>query len=132
MLLIELNDSKSENRVLLRIPDKKTEDPVEITLDCPRTFTVTRHFECIYVEIAEFTEEVSELKEDWQGMTSFASLNDDLVIKCTLCQRGVASLEFCLDSSGDDPDWSVALRIEIPQTDLAQAAASTYDWLRTQ
>jgi hypothetical protein len=113
-MLVEFISPNQDQQVTLLLPHPASEDPVGVSLLTSNGIKYERDLSCIYIEIAEFAQEVSNLPEGWEGKVSFSSLEDDFVILCRARVGDFVVIDFTLESGPDEEEWLVRASIEVP------------------
>lgn len=123
-MLVEFISINQDQQVTLLLPHPASEDPVVVTMVLNEATRFERSLPCIYIEIAEFAQEVCKLPDGWEGKVSFSSLEDDFVILCRAHRGDAMLLEFTLESSTDEGNWLANVSFEVSLLDLQTIAVN--------
>ncbi|HLO99174.1 MAG TPA: hypothetical protein VK171_11315 [Fimbriimonas sp.] len=113
-MVVEFASVDRQQLVSLALPHPASEDPILVSISRPALELVERSVSCIYIEIAEFAQEICGLSDDWAGKLSFSSLEDDFVVLCRSRSEESATLEFILEASEDEGGVVTTAAFEVP------------------
>lgn len=118
-MIVELVDCRRPLRVIFSWWTAPSGGPtnysmMNVTLDCPWAFKVTSTISGSFAtELLAFIQAIARRDGDWHDAHSIQTPDGDLVISCFECVRQHIAVEVSLDSSWDDPEWTVQLRLDV-------------------
>lgn len=121
MVQAALCDSRRSMRVLFewwvsQSSGRTNYSNFNVTLDCPWAFKVSSIMEGSFAkELLSFIQKIDEAQGDWQDPHCLKTPDEDFVLTCFECFHQELSVEVSLDSSWDDPEWTVQLRLNVPK-----------------